>query len=161
MSSSARRSLSPTDRFYRSLYLAIALVPLLILLLKSQGINFMTWGCPTLRWIGIPCPGWGMTRSLLALLQGNWQRSLYYHAFGPLILAGGCIAMVHLGFELLKNQKLQMAYLPLVQRPKFYLWFFFALFAYHGTRLQALAQAGVLQIWFTHSPIGQFWLHLP
>lgn len=35
--------------------------------------------CPIYTIIGIPCPGCGMTRSLIALIQGDLQKSFYFH----------------------------------------------------------------------------------
>lgn len=36
--------------------------------------------CPFRMFIGIPCPGCGMSRALSCLLQGDLEASLYYHA---------------------------------------------------------------------------------
>jgi hypothetical protein len=38
------------------------------------------------RLSGLPCPGCGLTRSLLALTQGDLRRSVAFHPFGPLVL---------------------------------------------------------------------------
>lgn len=42
-------------------------------------ISALTIGCPFRFLFGISCPGCGMSRSLLFLLQGNIQRAFYYH----------------------------------------------------------------------------------
>ena len=43
---------------------------------------------------GIPDPGGGLTRAILALLRGDWQTSLTFHAFGlPFTIALTLIAM--------------------------------------------------------------------
>ncbi|HLE21464.1 MAG TPA: DUF2752 domain-containing protein [Vicinamibacteria bacterium] len=36
---------------------------------------------------GLPCPGCGLTRSLVAAANGEWARSLSHHRIGILILA--------------------------------------------------------------------------
>lgn len=36
-------------------------------------------GCPFLRVTGVPCPGCGMTRAALSLLQGDMQGALRHH----------------------------------------------------------------------------------
>lgn len=35
---------------------------------------------------GIPCPGCGLTRSFLFLLQGNFEKALFYHALSVPIM---------------------------------------------------------------------------
>lgn len=39
--------------------------------------------CPFKMLTGFPCPGCGITKSLIYLFEGNLQKSLYYHLFGP------------------------------------------------------------------------------
>lgn len=38
-------------------------------------------------WTGIPCPGCGMTRALVAAFQGQWRLSFSYHPLGIPLLA--------------------------------------------------------------------------
>jgi|SRR5215813_362537 len=44
------------------------------------------WPCPMLRLCGIPCPGCGLTRATILLFEGEWQRSITFHAFAPVFL---------------------------------------------------------------------------
>ena len=49
--------------------------------------------CPLKMLSGFPCPGCGITKSLVYFYEGDLQKSLYYHLFGPLVVAF-CIATI-------------------------------------------------------------------
>lgn len=49
-------------------------------------VGFPGWQCPIRHTFGIPCPGCGLSRSITALIHGDWQTSLNYHAFAPFFL---------------------------------------------------------------------------
>src|SRR5688572_18622713 len=36
---------------------------------------------------GLPCPGCGLTRSVVSCAHGNWSAAVYYHPLGPLVFA--------------------------------------------------------------------------
>ena len=44
--------------------------------------------CPVPRLTGSHCPGCGLTRSVEALLRGDFEASMRFHAFGPVALLG-------------------------------------------------------------------------
>jgi hypothetical protein len=46
------------------------------------------WSCPLRALTGIPCPTCFLTRATELALQGDLQRSLQQHAFGPLLAIG-------------------------------------------------------------------------
>ncbi len=41
--------------------------------------------CLSRRWLGIPCPGCGLTRSVIYLVHGNWTASWHTHRLGWLM----------------------------------------------------------------------------
>lgn len=43
---------------------------------------------------GLPCPGCGLTRSVVYSAHGQWQQAIAYHPFGPLFLAGVALTLV-------------------------------------------------------------------
>ncbi|MBN2125126.1 MAG: DUF2752 domain-containing protein [Deltaproteobacteria bacterium] len=56
------------------------------LLLTAAGLP--AWHCPFRAALGIPCPGCGLSRGMVFLLQGDWQAALTAHAFAPAVLFG-------------------------------------------------------------------------
>lgn len=50
--------------------------------------------CPSVLITGLPCPGCGLTRSLLFFVTGQWQRSFFIHPLGGVIV----IFLVYCGF---------------------------------------------------------------
>ena len=49
--------------------------------------------CPLKMLSGFPCPGCGITKSLVYFYEGDLQKSLDYNIFGPLVIAF-CIATI-------------------------------------------------------------------
>lgn len=69
------------------IYAALALLVLAGILLDQPL-------CPWRRFLGIRCPGCGMTRAFLALARGDWAAALHFHPLSPLA------ALVLLGLAL-------------------------------------------------------------
>ena len=51
-------------------------------------LGLPSWQCPVRYTLGVPCPGCGLSRATIALIHGDWETSLTYHAFAPLFLIG-------------------------------------------------------------------------
>jgi hypothetical protein len=58
--------------------------------------SYFDTGIPcAFHWMtGIPCPGCGLTRSILALMQGRLEDSLLLHPMGPLLFLGLAAALL-------------------------------------------------------------------
>jgi hypothetical protein len=71
-----------------------ARIAILALVLGALGVA--VWSdfplCPMAGTFGVPCPGCGLTRATLALLQGDVRAALYFH---PLV---GLMAPLFVGF---------------------------------------------------------------
>jgi hypothetical protein len=67
--------------------------------------------CPHKLLTGLPCPGCGITRSIMALYRGDLSGSLAYHVFGiPLVIA--CvIGITTLGIEMGTGRRFSRALL--------------------------------------------------
>ena len=62
--------------------------------------------CPMSTFSGFPCPGCGLTRSWVALLQGNWMESLEFHRVGWLFACFALLqALRHGSWLLFKNAR--------------------------------------------------------
>ena len=49
--------------------------------------------CPLKILSGFPCPGCGITKSMVYFYEGDLQKSLYYHILGPFVIAF-CVATI-------------------------------------------------------------------
>ena len=153
--------LSPQEHRSRSIGLSIVLAPIAASFLYNQGWR-LPWlnGCPLQRHIGIPCPGWGLTRSFMAMARGDWQQAIDYHLFGPLLFLVLVVIAITLSIELIGNRKGRSIGLLVkaVRNPKWILFLLLLLWGYHATRLFALGKSGELYTLFRHSSLGQ-WLY--
>jgi hypothetical protein len=53
-----------------------------------------SWPCPVFHALGIPCPGCGLTRASLFLVNGQWKDAITMHAFAPIFLFGLLLIMI-------------------------------------------------------------------
>jgi len=72
---------------------------------------------------GFPAPSCGLTRSVLALVAGDWSRSLSYHLFGPAFLVLAVALALAITTELMTRRSLAHWYERIWQsRVTFTLW---------------------------------------
>ncbi len=73
--------LSPLVKHRRSCLAISGSVGLHLALVTS---NLPSWQCPIRSSLGIPCPGCGLSRAMVAIAHGDWQRAMTIHAFAPI-----------------------------------------------------------------------------
>ncbi len=49
-------------------------------------LHLPIWECPFFKVTGLPCPGCGLTRACLLLLQGDVHAAMRFHAFAPVFI---------------------------------------------------------------------------
>jgi hypothetical protein len=80
----------------RRLAVAITLTAIIQTVLVARGLP--SWTCPFAHVLGIPCPGCGLSRATVALLQGDWRTALALHAYAPFLLCAlilfGCASLL-------------------------------------------------------------------
>jgi len=61
--------------------------------------------CPLKMLSGFPCPGCGITKSLVYFYEGDIYKSLYYHILGPFVIAFCVATIVVLSTELITQKE--------------------------------------------------------
>lgn len=67
--------------------------------------------CPLKMLTGFPCPGCGITKSLVYFYEGDLWRSLTFHLFGPSLVLFSLVTIVVLTTELITKKEYFNAYL--------------------------------------------------
>ena len=61
--------------------------------------------CPLKMLSGFPCPGCGITKSLVYFYEGDIYKSLYYHILGPFVIVFCVATIVVLSTELITQKE--------------------------------------------------------
>ena len=77
----SRKFPAPLAELLRNVQLLRVIIGFLVVQTLLVAAGLPGWPCPLRHGLGIPCPGCGMTRAGVALLQGDWRKSLQYNAF--------------------------------------------------------------------------------
>lgn len=88
--------------------------------------------CPFKMLTGFPCPGCGITKSIIFLYKGNLVKSFGYHLFGPFVVLFCLATIIVLSIELI-TQRQYFRYFVYNKSIAYFLAF--TLFSYHFVRL--------------------------
>jgi len=61
--------------------------------------------CPFMRFLGIPCPGCGLTKSIAALYRGGIVESLKYNPLGIVIAVCCCIVTISVVYDAISGKR--------------------------------------------------------
>jgi len=128
------------DRRITVLFLAVGVFQVLLHFLGIPG-----WTCPVKTFLGVPCPGCGLTRGIGHLLHGEWGAAISNHAFSPLFLAGGCLVGLLCLVPGSHYTSVVRWVAVLESRTGIVLLFFSALLCYWGFRVVECLRADLLQ----------------
>ncbi len=79
-------------------------VPFFIMLSSHEHIETEQSLCPFKMVTGFPCPGCGITKSIIFFYQGDLLKSLEYHVLGPFVPIASIIAILVLLAELVTQK---------------------------------------------------------
>lgn len=79
-------------------------VPFFIMLSSHEHIETEQSLCPFKMVTGFPCPGCGITKSIIFFYQGDLLKSLEYHVLGPFVPIASIIAILVLLTELVTQK---------------------------------------------------------
>jgi hypothetical protein len=84
----------------------ILLLPLFLLLLNHDNhLETAQSFCPFKMLTGFPCPGCGITKSMVYCYEGDIVKSLYYHILGPFIILFCIVTITVLTTELVTRKE--------------------------------------------------------
>ncbi|MEI7828135.1 MAG: DUF2752 domain-containing protein [Prolixibacteraceae bacterium] len=113
------------NQFYLFLSLACLVGYLWLALvgrLKPEEIGSSYDVCLIRHFLHIPCPSCGSTRSVLALIHGDFEGGLYWNPLGFLILSVLIICPFWIGFDLVQKKDTLFAFFRLFENTLRHKW---------------------------------------
>lgn len=80
--------------------LLILIIPFLLHLTHNGTLESEQSLCPFKMLTGFPCPGCGITKSLVYLYEGDLLKSINFHLFGPIVMILAVYFLIKLSLEL-------------------------------------------------------------
>ena len=78
---------------------------LLIIFDQNKHLDGAQSLCPFKMLTGFPCPGCGITKSLVCVYEGNIYKSVIYHVLGPFVIVFAIVAILVLSAELITKKE--------------------------------------------------------
>mgnify|MGYP003623781376 FL=1 len=102
-------TLTKNKKTVRKLYgiagaIATLVIPLIIMHTNSH-VETSQSLCPHKMLIGLPCPGCGITKSLIFFYKGDIMTSLSYHVLGPFVIILSFIVIAVLTTEIVTQRE--------------------------------------------------------
>jgi hypothetical protein len=124
--------MAPKRKIYGIIVAMLTIIVPYLIMLSDSHVESSQSLCPFKLLTGLPCPGCGITKSIIFLYKGDIMRSLAYHIFGPLVILFCIVSIVVLMAELItKKEYLHKLYYN--KRLAYSMGFI--LVSYHITRL--------------------------
>lgn len=76
------------------------IIPFFILLTNNGSLESEQSFCPFKMLTGFPCPGCGITKSLVYLYEGDLLKSITFHLFGPVVMVLSVYFLIKFSLEL-------------------------------------------------------------
>ena len=80
--------------------LLVLIIPFFILLTNNGSLESEQSFCPFKMLTGFPCPGCGITKSLVYLYEGDLLKSITFHLFGPVVMVLSVYFLIKFSLEL-------------------------------------------------------------
>jgi Protein of unknown function (DUF2752) len=80
-------------------------IPYFIMLHSHGHIEEAQSLCPFKMLTGLPCPGCGITKSLIFFFEGDLSKSIYHHLFGPFAFLFCVATIIVLSAELVTQKE--------------------------------------------------------
>ncbi|MBP4141042.1 DUF2752 domain-containing protein [Flavobacterium sp. I-SCBP12n] len=84
----------------------VLVIPFLLMLFNADNhLETDQSLCPFKMATGFPCPGCGITKSLVYLYQGDFYKSISYHVLGPFVIAFCLLSVAVLSLEIITKRE--------------------------------------------------------
>lgn len=98
-------------------------------------LKLPAWQCPLKATLGVACPGCGLTRAVILLVEGKWLSAMQLHAFAPICLGMGLLLATGILLPARVRDTVARRIATIEKRSGIMLWLIFGLLVYWIGRL--------------------------